>query len=205
MLAIGCTGGIGSGKSTVSAMLEARGAIVVDADQLARAALDVGSDGLSAVVSRFGTEVLSADGSLDRAAVAAVVFADDEARADLEAIVHPVVEEGILRALTRHAGGGDIIVVEVALLAERGGRARYGLDGVIVVDADEESCRTRLLASRNLSDEDISARIAAQMDRFERLDVADFVILNVGTLEELEAMVDNAWNWIRDLRVKLGR
>ena len=165
----------------------------------------MGSDGLTAVVSRFGAEVLLADGSLDRAAVAAVVFADDGARADLEAIVHPVVERGILRALTRHAGGDDIVVVDVALLAERGGRARYGLDGVIVVDADEESCRARLLASRNLSDEDISARIAAQMDRFERLAVADFAILNVGTLDELVVMVDNAWSWILNLRAELGR
>lgn len=186
-------------------MLAARGAIVVDADQLARSALDLGSDGLREVVARFGNEILLADGSLDRAAVGSVVFADAAARADLEAIVHPIVEQGILRALTEHAGGDAVVIVDAALLAERHGKARYGLDAVIVVDADEESCRSRLRSSREMSDEDASARIAAQIDRFERLAVADFAILNVGTLDELAVMVDNAWSWILNLRAELGR
>lgn len=186
-------------------MLATRGAIVIDADQLARAALDVGSDGLRAVVSRFGKDVLREDGSLNRAAVASVVFADADARADLEAIVHPVVERGVLDALTKHAGTDAVVVVDVALLAERGGRARYGLDGVIVVDADEESCRERLRASRQMSDEEIISRMTSQSDRFERLAIADFAILNVGTMEELGDMVENAWTWIGHLREELGR
>ena len=205
VLAIGCTGGIGSGKSTVAALLRDRGAIVVDADVLARTALEDGSDGLRAVASRFGAEVLRPDGSLDRARVASIVFQDDDARKALEAIVHPVVEVGIRDALTEHAGSSAIVVIDVALLAERNGRERYALDGVIVVDADEQTCRDRLIRFRGMRPDEISDRIAAQSDRFDRLAIADFAILNIGTLAELEAMANNAWTWIMQLREELGR
>ena len=205
MLAIGCTGGIGSGKSTVAAILRDRGAIVVDADVLARVALEPGSDGLRAVVSRFGAEVLRPDGSLDRKKVASIVFRDEEARRDLEAVVHPIVESGIRSVLTQHAGTAAIVVIDVALLAERNGRARYALDGVLVVDADEATCRDRLVRFRGMQPDEISHRMATQSDRFERLAIADFAILNVGTLVELDAMVNNAWTWIMHLRDELGR
>ena len=205
MLAIGCTGGIGSGKSTVAAILRDRGAIVVDADVLARVALEPGSDGLRAVVSRFGAEVLRPDGSLDRKKVASIVFRDEEARRDLEAVVHPIVESGIRSVLTQHAGTAAIVVIDVALLAERNGRARYALDGVLVVDADEATCRDRLVRFRGMQPDEISDRMATQSDRFERLAIADFAILNVGTLVELDAMVNNAWTWIMHLRDELGR
>jgi dephospho-CoA kinase len=205
VLAIGCTGGIGAGKSTVAALLRQRGAIVVDADALARTALEKGSDGLRAVASRFGTEVLNADGSLDRAHVARIVFRDSDARKDLEAIVHPVVEQGIRDVFTEHAGSDAIVIIDVALLAERQGRERYGLDGVIVVDADEETCRERLKRDRGMRADEITDRMATQADRFDRLAIADFAILNVGTSAELEAMVQNAWTWITQLREELGR
>jgi dephospho-CoA kinase len=205
VLAIGCTGGIGAGKSTVAALLGERGAIVVDADALARGAVEPGSDGLSAVASRFGADVVNSDGSLDRALLARIVFGDAAARKDLEAIVHPVVEQGIRDVLTKHAGSDAIVLVDVALLAEREGKARYGLDGVIVVDADEATCRERLSRDRGMQPAEITARMETQADRFDRLGIADFAILNVGTRLELDAMVENAWKWITQLREELGR
>jgi dephospho-CoA kinase len=189
----------------VASRLGSRGAIVVDADELSRAALAPGSAGLELVRSRFGHGVLAADGSLDRRALAAIVFADAAARTDLEAIVHPYVEGRIRDVLTEYAGTDEVVVVDVALLAERGGRARYALDGVIVVDADEETCIERLVRDRAMDQAHARLRMAAQMDRFERLGVADFVVLNVGSLAELDDMVAEAWSWIRRLREELGR
>ena len=205
MLAIGCTGGIGAGKSSVASRLGSRGAIVLDADGFAREALATGSDGLGPVRSRFGDGVFASDGSLDRGALADVVFSDPGARSDLEAIVHPYVESRIRDVLTEYAGSDQIVVVDVALLAERGGRARYGLDGVIVVDADEATCLERLLRDRDMDEAHARLRMSAQMDRFERLVVADFVVLNIGSLAELDAMVAEAWSWILRLRDELGR
>jgi dephospho-CoA kinase len=205
VLAIGCTGGIGAGKSSVASRLGSRGAIVVDADELSREALASGSVGLELVVARFGGGVLQGDGSLDRRALAAIVFADTGARTDLEAIVHPFVEDRIRDVLTEHAGGDQVVVVDVALLAERGGRARYALDGVIVVDADAETCIERLMRDRDMDETHARLRMSTQMDRFERLGVADFVVLNIGSLAELDAMVAEAWSWILRLREELGR
>jgi dephospho-CoA kinase len=205
VLAIGCTGGIGAGKSSVASRLGSRGAVVVDADRLARDALAPGSAGVDLVRSRFGDGVFLADGALDRKALAEVVFADADARGELEAIVHPYVEGRIRDVLTEYAGSDHVVVVDVALLAERGGRARYGLDGVIVVDADETICLERLLRDRGMDEAHARLRMSAQMDRFERLGVADFVVLNIGSLAELDAMVTEAWSWIMRLREDLGR
>jgi dephospho-CoA kinase len=205
VLAIGCTGGIGAGKSSVATRLGSRGAIVVDADELSREALAPGSAGLSLVVSRFGDGVLAADGSLDRRALAAIVFAEPVARSELEAIVHPFVEGRIRDVLTEYAGSDQVVVIDVALLAERGGRSRYALDGVIVVDADEATCVERLIRDRDMDEAHARLRMDAQMDRFERLSVADFVVLNIGSLAELDAMVAEAWSWILRLREELGR
>lgn len=205
MLAIGCTGGIGAGKSSVASRLASRGALVVDADVLAREALGLGTDGLAAVVSKFGEGVLTSDGSLDRAGMAELVFVDHKARADLESIVHPYVEAAIRDALTTYAGGPEVLVVDVALLAEHDGRSKYGLDGVLVVDADEATCIERLVQGRGMDAEQAQLRMKAQMDRFERLGFADFVLMNIGSLAELDAMVDEAWSWILRLRDELGR
>jgi dephospho-CoA kinase len=205
VLAIGCTGGIGAGKSSVASRLGSRGAIVVDADEISRDALSPGSVGLDLVRSRFGDDVVATDGSLDRRVLADIVFADAGARTDLEAIVHPYVEGRIRDVLTEYAGSDQVVVVDVALLAERGGRARYALDGVIVVDADEETCLTRLIRDRDMDEAHARLRMSAQMDRFDRLGIADFVVLNIGSLAELDAMVAEAWSWILRLREELGR
>ncbi|HVB05900.1 MAG TPA: dephospho-CoA kinase [Acidimicrobiales bacterium] len=195
MVRIGCTGAIGAGKSTVAAMLSARGAHIVDADVLARRAVAPGTAGLVAVAARFGDGVLRAGGELDRAALAAIVFADPVARRDLESIVHPAVQEAIDAELAT-LDDDRVAVLDVALLVETDGRSCYGLDGVLVVDAPEELCIERLVEGRGMSEGDARARLAAQIDRGERLRAADFVIINLGTLEELEEMVDRAWAWI---------
>ena len=202
MVRVGCTGAIGSGKSTVAAMLAARGAKVIDADVLARAAVLPGTPGHAAVAARFGPAVLRPDGSLDRGALAGVVFSDAAARRDLESIIHPEVAAAISRELER-APQDAVVVLDVALLVETGGRERYALDGVLVVDAPPELCVARLVEHRSMSAEDARARMSAQAPREERLRGADFIIMNLGSLDELEAMVGEAWAWITRLREEL--
>ncbi|MHB1509366.1 MAG: dephospho-CoA kinase [Acidimicrobiales bacterium] len=199
LIAVGLTGGIGSGKSTAAAMLRARGATVLDADSLAREAVEPGTAELAAVVDRFGPEVVAAGGRLDRAKLASIVFRDDRARADLEAIVHPAVAELLAERLDALSGSHAIVVVEIPLLAEAGGRADYGLKGVVVVDAPSDLAVERLVAGRAMDPADARRRVAAQASRVQRLALADFVISNTGSLEELDAMVDRAWQWMQGL------
>jgi dephospho-CoA kinase len=190
MLKVGLTGGIGSGKSEVSRRLGELGAVVVDADKIAREVVEPGTDGLRAVVAEFGEEVLAPDGSLDRAALGAVVFADPERRAVLNAVVHPLV--AARSAELEAAAAPDAIVVhDVPLLAENGLAPLY--DRVLVVDASEETRLDRLTRLRGMPEADARARLAAQATREERLSVADAVIDNDGTLEALEAQVSRVW------------
>lgn len=198
MIAIGLTGGIGSGKSTVAAMLAGRGAVVIDADAIAREVVEPGTPGLAKVAERFGEGVLLPDGALDRPALAAVVFSDEEARRDLNAIVHPEVGRVMLERLALEAETDHVVVLDVPLLAE-GGRDRYPVAGVLVVDCPVDIAIDRLVELRAMSREDAEARVAAQIPRSERLRVADFVILNMGSLDELEQMVGRAWEWIMSL------
>ncbi|HLI16063.1 MAG TPA: dephospho-CoA kinase [Acidimicrobiales bacterium] len=198
MVVVGLTGGIGSGKSTVASLLARRGALVVDADELARAALAPGSPGARAVAERFGEEVVPG-GTVDRAALAEIVFADDAARADLEAIVHPLVEAEIRRRLDELAPSDAVVVLVVPLLVETG-VDRYPIDGVLVVDVPPELAVERLVASRSMTPEEAWRRVRAQAPRAARLRAADFVILNVGTQAELAEMAQNAWRWIEGLR-----
>lgn len=198
MVAIGCTGGIGSGKSTVAALLERRGARVIDADAISHAVIAPGTPGRSAVVERFGAGILGPDGSIDRRALAALVFADQAALRDLEAIVHPLVSVALRQELAT-AAPDDVVVCVLPLLAETDARMRYGLDGVLVVDAPEDLALERLVHDRQMDEADARSRIAAQADRFARIAVADYVILNVGTLEELDEMAEGAWRWIERL------
>ena len=198
MVAIGCTGGIGSGKSTVAALLERRGARVIDADAISHAVIAPGTPGRSAVVERFGAGILGPDGSIDRRALAALVFADQAALRDLEAIVHPLVSVALRQELATSAPD-DVVVCVLPLLAETDARMRYGLDGVLVVDAPEDLALERLVHDRQMDEADARSRIAAQADRFARIAVADYVILNVGTLEELDEMAEGAWRWIERL------
>ena len=194
---VGCTGGIGAGKSTVAARLAEHGARVVDADALARRVLAPGTPSAAAVLARFGADVRAPDGTVARERLAAVVFADPVARRALEEIVHPAVRAEI-GAVIAASGSGDVVVIDAALLVETDGRARYGLDGLLVVDAPEDLVLARLSA-RGLGSADAAARIAAQASRAERIHAADYVIVNCGTLAELNEMADAAWSWIAAL------
>lgn len=186
-LRVGLTGGIASGKSTVSRLLADLGAVVVDADLLAREVVAPGTPGLAAVVEAFGDEVLSADGSLDRPALGAIVFADDERRRVLEGIIHPLVHEAGA-ALEVAAAPGTVVVHDIPLLVEVGRGDDF--DAVVVVDVPVEVQLERMVRDRGMTQEDAAARIAAQASREERLAVADFVVDNTGTLPELEERVN---------------
>ena len=189
MLRIGLTGGIGSGKSTVAGLLAARGARVVDADRIAREVVEPGTPGLDAVVAAFGTEVLTPEGALDRPALAAVVFADPEARRRLDGIVHPLVRARAAE-LVAAAPPDAVVVQDVPLLVETGQAASYDL--VLVVQADLAT-RLRRLVGRGLPEDDARSRIAAQATDEQRRAVADVVLDNSGTVEELEAQVERFW------------
>ncbi len=193
MLRVGLTGGIGSGKSEVARLLSAHGAVVVDADAIAREVVEPGTPGLAAVVAEFGPDVLRPDGALDRARMAELVFAEDGARRRLEAIVHPLVRErsqALLAAAPPHA----VVVYDVPLLVEGGMGADF--DVVVVVDVTEEVQVARL-AGRGMSAEDARARIAAQVPRSERLAAADVLIDNSGSLADLETAVRDLWETLQ--------
>ncbi|ATZ27318.1 Dephospho-CoA kinase [Streptomyces lavendulae subsp. lavendulae] len=190
MLKVGLTGGIGAGKSEVSRLLAGYGAVVVDADRIAREVVEPGTPGLAAVVRAFGDSVLTADGSLDRPALGAVVFADQERLRTLNAIVHPLV--GARSAELERAAGPDAIVVhDVPLLAENGLAPLYDL--VVVVDAAPATQLARLTALRGMTEDEARARMAAQATREQRLAVATLVIDNDGPLEALEPQVRAVW------------
>lgn len=196
-LSVGLTGGIGSGKSEVLKRLKARGATVVDADLASRQVVEPGTEGYDAVVKEFGSEVVGSDGALDRAKLGAVVFAEPERLAALNAIVHPLV--GALMAEWADAAPeGGIVVYDIPLLVEGG--ADRGYAAVIVVDADEEVRYARLLANRGMSRADAAARMAAQASRQDRLAAADYVIANNGSLEDLDQETDRVWSELLTLR-----
>ncbi|MFO7279348.1 MAG: dephospho-CoA kinase [Thermoanaerobacterales bacterium] len=198
MLVIGLTGGIGSGKSTVSAMLAERGAVVVDADAIVRELQQPGTPVFDAMVERFGREIVAPDGTLDRAAVADRVFGDPEALADLNAIVHPAVGAEIARRLEELAPTDAVVVLDVPLLVES--KNPYPVAGLLVVDVDPEVAVRRLVEHRGMREADVRARMARQASREERLARADHVIDNSGTLDDLARQVDEAWAWIEGLR-----
>ncbi|MGW6530748.1 dephospho-CoA kinase [Streptomyces venezuelae] len=190
MLKVGLTGGIGAGKSEVSRLLVASGAVLIDADKIAREVVEPGTPGLAAVVEAFGPEVLAPDGSLDRPKLGAVVFADADKLAALNAIVHPLV--GARSAELEQAASDDAVVVhDVPLLAENGLAPLYDL--VIVVDASPVTQLDRLVRLRGMSEEDARARMAAQATREKRLEIADVVIDNDGPLEGLSERVGEVW------------
>jgi dephospho-CoA kinase len=172
-------------------MLAERGAVVVDADRLAREAVAVGTEGYRAVVDRFGSEVVAGDGALDRRALAGVVFDDPGALADLNAIVHPPVRAAIAERVAELAGTDAVVVLEIPLLVESG--RSYGASQVIVVDCPEEEAVRRLVEGRGMDEADARRRIAAQVSRAERLAAADTVIDNAGSLEDLRRQVDAMW------------
>lgn len=196
MQAIGLTGGIGAGKSTVAQLFARYGIRVIDADEIARRVLSPGSATFDAVVDRFGPAIVDANRAIDRAALGELVFADVGARRDLEAIVHPAVGEAISAELAKARTGGENVVVDIPLLVETDARRRYGLDVVIVVDTPESVALDRLSRERGMDEVSAKARMAAQADRTARLTAADVIIENSGTLGELADMVENVWRWI---------
>jgi dephospho-CoA kinase len=189
VLRIGLTGGIGSGKSTVSALLAAHGAVIVDADRIAREVVEPGTPGLARIIEAFGDGVLEADGSLDRAALAALVFADPDARRQLDGIVHPLVRARAAE-MAAAAPPDAVVVHDVPLLVETGQASSYDL--VLVVEADPTT-RVSRLVQRGLTAEDARARIEAQASDDQRRAVADVVLHNGGTPEQLAEQVDRFW------------
>ncbi|HET7653835.1 MAG TPA: dephospho-CoA kinase [Acidimicrobiales bacterium] len=196
MLLVGLTGGIGSGKSTVSAMLAERGAVVIDADAIAREVVEPGQPAYDRIVERFGPAVVTDDGTLDRAAIAAVVFNDRDALKDLEAITHPAVGVRMSELMAAEADTDHVVILDVPLLVEK---ATYATAGTIVVDVDPEVAIRRLVEQRGMPEDDARRRMAAQVSREERLAKADFVVANDGSLEDLRAEVDRCWRWLSTL------
>lgn len=202
MLTVGLTGGIGAGKSAVAQLLASYGAVIVDSDKIAREVVEPGTAGLAAVVAEFGTDVLAADGSLDRAKLGAIVFADAERRRALNAIVHPLVRERSA-ALQEAAGPDAIVVNDVPLLAENGLAGLY--DVVVVVDVAPATQLDRLVRLRGMAEDEARARMAAQATREQRLAVADIVVDNDGTPGELELRVRKVWEELVALKGVRGR
>jgi dephospho-CoA kinase len=193
MRVVGLTGGIGAGKSTVSEALAARGAVVIDADRITRELQQPGEPVFEAMVERFGPGIVAADGTLDRQAVADLVFPDPDALADLNKIVHPAVGVRIAERLAAETETDHVVILDVPLLVESG---RDDMAGIIVVDVDPEIAVHRLVEHRGFTERDARARIRRQAGREERLAKADFVIDNEGDLAALEPQIDACWAWI---------
>lgn len=192
---VGLTGGIASGKSTVSAILVELGAVLIDADALAREVVAKGTPGLDAVVAEFGPDLLTPEGDLDRPAMGALVFNDTDARKRLEAIVHPLVFERIVE-LEANAPQDAVVVHDIPLLAESGRADTF--DAVLVVHAPAELQIARMMGDRGMTREDAEARIASQATSEERLAVATHVIDNTGSLDELRSRVEAIYRSLHD-------
>jgi dephospho-CoA kinase len=188
---VGLTGGIGSGKSTVARLLEARGAWIVDADLVARQVVEPGSPALAALVERFGDGILAPDGTLDRPALGKIAFADEGSRTDLEGITHPAINEEFLRRM-QAAPEGSIVVCDVPLLAESPAAQARGYPVIIVVEAPRD-LRLERLEERGVPRADAEARMAAQATDEQRREIATHVIDNSGDLDHLERQVDDVW------------
>ena len=197
MLLIGLTGGIGSGKSTVSRLLDERGAVIIDADGIVHELQAPGQPVFEAMVAEFGSSIVLPDGALDRQAVADLVFSDADALKALNAIVHPAVGAAIAERMQHQAETDNLVILDVPLLVESG---RDDMGGLLVVDVDPEVAVQRVVDQRGMREEDVRARIAKQVSREERLAKADHVIDNSGTPADLEREVDRAWDWITSRR-----
>jgi dephospho-CoA kinase len=195
---LGLTGGIGSGKSTVSTLLAEKGAVIIDADAITRSLQQPGQAVFDEIVARFGSTVVGPDGSLDRAGLASIVFADEQAKKDLEHIVHPAVGAEMLKRMQEEAETDHVVVYDVPLLVEAARRA-MSFAGVIVVDIDPEVAVQRVVEQRGMDEADVRARVANQASREERVAVADKVIDNSGSRDELRRQVDEVWAWIQTL------
>jgi len=193
VIVVGLTGGIGSGKSTVSVELAARGAVVIDADAITKELQEPGQGVFDAIVARFGAEVVGPDGRLDRQRLADIVFNDADSLTALNALVHPAVGAEITRRIEAARAADGIVVLDVPLLIESG---RYQVAGIIVVDTPTDVALERLVTFRGLRAEDAQARMARQATREERLAKADYVVDNSGSREALLAQIEPLWDWI---------
>jgi dephospho-CoA kinase len=196
MILIGLTGGIGSGKTVVSSMLSERGAVVIDADAVVRELQAPGQPLLKELSDAFGDGIIAEDGSLDRGALASIAFNDKDALQRLNKIVHPAVGKEMDRRLNEQRDTDNIVVLDIPLLVEN---PRKGLCGVIVVDVPVEVAVSRLVEFRKMDEADARARISNQASREKRLEIADIVVDNSGTLEELSQRVDEVWEWAHAL------
>jgi dephospho-CoA kinase len=192
MLAVGLTGGIGAGKSTVAELLVGHGAKLVDADVIAREVVAPGGPAYQPLIDRFGPEIVDADGAIDRPRVAALVFGHPDALADLNAITHPAIGIEMMARRDRHAGTEDIVVLDIPLLRAVH-REMLDLAAVVVVDTPTDLALERLVALRGMTREDARARIESQPDRQARLDGADLVVDNSGDHDHLRSEVDRVW------------
>lgn len=198
MRLVALTGGIGSGKSSVSERLAARGAVIIDSDLLVRGLQEPGQPVFRAMVERWGQKIVSDDGTLDRPAVAQIVFGDEAELEAINAIVHPAVKDETRAMVTAAAAdGAAVVILDIPLLAET--RNRHGASAVVVVDCPTEVAVERLMTFRGFDKADAEARMAAQASRQDRLDLADFVVDNHGSLEGLEAEVERCWSWLAGL------
>lgn len=192
MLAVGLTGGMGSGKSTVARLLVARGAALIDADAIARQVVEPGRPAHGALVERFGPAILAPDGTVDRPALAAVAFGDADALADLNAITHPAIGAVMDEQRSALEAGDAVVLFDIPLMTPAQ-RHVLALDVVVVVDCDPEVALQRVVTDRGLQPEDVRARMAAQPTRQQRLEGADLVIDNSGGRPALEAEVERVW------------
>ena len=196
MFLVGLTGGIGSGKSTVAAELAVRGAAVVDADAISREIMEPGGAAFGPVVERFGPSIVGEDGRIDRPAVAALVFHDPDALADLNSITHPIIGRVMFERMTEAAEKSDVVILDIPLL-NIATKDRFSFAAVVVVDTPEDVAVQRLVDQRGFEEVDARARIAAQISREERRSLADVVVDNSGSREDLEAEVDRVWEWLK--------
>jgi dephospho-CoA kinase len=195
MLAVGLTGGIGSGKSAVADLLVERGAVLIDADQVARDVVAPGGPAYQPLIDRFGQEVVAADGTIDRQALAAIAFADEETRLELNAITHPAIGVAMIRGRDALEDTDEIVVLAIPLLTAAH-RDTVKLHAVVVVDCPTDIALERLLNQRGFDREDAEARIRSQVSREERLKEADFVVDNSGDREHLQVEVARLWDWL---------
>jgi dephospho-CoA kinase len=192
VLAVGLTGGIGAGKSTVAELLVERGAVLIDADRVAREVVAPGGPAYQPMIDRFGAGILDGEGLIDRPAVAALVFGHPEALADLNAITHPAIGVAMIERKDAHADTDDLVVLDIPLLKPVH-RELLSLAAVVVVDTPVEVALARLTGSRGMSRQDAESRIASQVDRATRLEGADLVIDNSDDLDHLTAEIDRVW------------
>lgn len=203
VIEIGLTGGIGSGKSTVADLLVERGAVLIDADRIVRELQAPGGSVFAAMVERWGDDIVAEDGTLDRQAVAEIVFNDEDELTALNDLLHPAVGEEMKAQREAVEGTDAVVVLDIPLLVRADGTSdkdRYAnLAGIVVVDVDTDIAVERLVGFRGFSEDDARARMANQASRADRCAVADIVIDNSGPLDDLAAQVDEAWAWMRSL------